>query len=67
MIAIAVLLLPAMGVLLYAMDRIEDRLSARWSRARHARGGALRLVHGTNLSGVDRRPAGHSTRRLDAA
>ncbi|MET7666474.1 hypothetical protein ABZT45_49690 [Streptomyces sp. NPDC005356] len=67
MIAIAVLLLPAMGVLLFAMDRVEDRLSARWSRARHARGGALRLVHGANLSGVDRRPAGHSPRRLDAA
>ncbi|MEX1658500.1 hypothetical protein ABZ960_35960 [Streptomyces pseudovenezuelae] len=27
MIAVAVSLLPALGVLLYAMDRVEDRLS----------------------------------------
>ncbi|MET7733680.1 hypothetical protein ABZT02_20230 [Streptomyces sp. NPDC005402] len=75
MIAVAVSLLPALGVLLYAMDRIEDRLSARSSAPRHARGRHLRLVRGAASSrgeraarsGVERRPAERSSRRLDAA
>ncbi|MER6345974.1 hypothetical protein ACWC10_29765 [Streptomyces sp. NPDC001595] len=67
MIAVAVLLLPVLGVLLYAMDRIEDRLSARPSVARHARRRHLRLVHGAGPSAADRGPTGHTSRRTDAA
>ncbi|QUC58320.1 hypothetical protein IOD14_16735 [Streptomyces sp. A2-16] len=51
MIAVAVSLLPALGVLLYAMDRIEDRLSARSSAPRHARRRHLRLVRGAAPDG----------------
>ncbi|MDT0392129.1 hypothetical protein [Streptomyces dubilierae] len=70
MIAVAVLLLPALGVLLYAMDRIEDRLSGRPRAARHARRRHLRLVHDVGPSagrGRARRTARHSARRGAAA
>jgi len=71
-IAVAVSLLPALGVLLYAMDRIEDRLSARSSAPRHARGRHLRLVRGAGSPRAERRSAERrsaegSGRRLDAA
>ncbi|MFD8653377.1 hypothetical protein [Streptomyces mirabilis] len=45
MIAVAVLLLPLLGLLLYGMDRVEDRLTARPPEPRHA-GGRLRLIPG---------------------
>jgi hypothetical protein len=59
-IAVAVSLLPALGMLLYAMDRIEDRLSARSSTPRHARRRHLRLVRGTVPSRTERGPAERS-------
>ncbi|MFE2060657.1 hypothetical protein [Streptomyces sp. NPDC059446] len=46
MIAVAVLIVPALALMLYGMDRIEDRLFGG-PRARHARGRHLRLVDGT--------------------
>ncbi|MFF6916373.1 hypothetical protein [Streptomyces sp. NPDC012466] len=67
MITVAVLLLPALGVLLYVMDRVEDRLSARPSAARHARKRHLRLVHSAGPSRTERSPARHSARRDEAA
>lgn len=53
MIAVAVRLLPGLGILLYGMDRIEDRLLRRQTPARHAQVRHLRLVHSA------RRPTGH--------
>ncbi|PSM44647.1 hypothetical protein C6Y14_00400 [Streptomyces dioscori] len=44
-IAVAVLLLPGLAVLLYAMDRLEDGMRRAASAGRHARGRHLRLVH----------------------
>ncbi|MFF1745573.1 hypothetical protein [Streptomyces mirabilis] len=38
MIAVAVLLLPLLGLLLYGMDRVENRLTARPPEPRHADG-----------------------------
>ncbi|MFI0508885.1 hypothetical protein RKD19_000976 [Streptomyces canus] len=67
MITVAVSLLPALGVLLYAMDRIEDRLSARPSSPRHARGRHLRLIRGTGPSRAERSSGERAGRRLDAA
>ncbi|WP_329599470.1 hypothetical protein OIE43_38545 [Streptomyces pseudovenezuelae] len=67
MIAVAVSLLPALGVLLYAMDRVEDRLSAGSSAPRHARGRHLRLIRGGAPSRTEPGPAAGSERRLDAA
>ncbi|MEU9542631.1 hypothetical protein [Streptomyces mirabilis] len=46
MIVIAVLLLPLLGLLLYGMDRVEDRLTARPPEPRHAGGRRLRLILG---------------------
>ncbi|MFD8218370.1 hypothetical protein ACFV2U_32870 [Streptomyces sp. NPDC059697] len=46
MIAVAVLLLPLLGLLLYGMDRIEDRLTARPPEPRHVGGRRLRLIPG---------------------
>jgi hypothetical protein len=59
-IAVAVSLLPALGMLLYAMDRLEDRLSAGSSTPRHARRRHLRLVRGTATSRAERGPAERS-------
>ncbi|MEV7078423.1 hypothetical protein AB0N88_07760 [Streptomyces sp. NPDC093516] len=67
MITVAVLLLPALGVLLYAMDRIEDRLSARPRAARHARKRHLRLVHDAGPSPARHRSGRRSARRRGAA
>ncbi|MCF1509699.1 hypothetical protein [Streptomyces glomeratus] len=49
MIAVAVLLLPVLGLVLFAMDRFEDRLFGRPPAARHARGRHLRLIGGTSV------------------
>ncbi|MFC8142549.1 hypothetical protein ACFUKV_12440 [Streptomyces paradoxus] len=68
MIAVAVLLLPALGVLLFVMDRVEDRLSARPSAARHARKRHLRLVDGAGPPATGRRlPARRSRHHGKAA
>ncbi|MGW0425080.1 hypothetical protein [Streptomyces sp. NPDC003015] len=67
MIAVALLLLPALGALLYAMDRIEDGLSARSSAPRHARGRHLRLIRGDAPPRTGPGAAERSERRLDAA
>lgn len=67
MIAVASLLLPALSVLLYAMDRVEDRLSAGPPTARHARRRHLRLVHDTDASATERDPAGPTVRHTEAA
>ncbi|MFE9029547.1 hypothetical protein ACFYOA_25360 [Streptomyces iakyrus] len=67
MIAVAVLLLPALGVLLFVMDRVEDRLSARPSVARHARKRHLRLVHDADPPRTGRTPARRSRRHGKAA
>ncbi|MDK1348168.1 hypothetical protein QNO09_33815 [Streptomyces sp. 378] len=67
MITVALLLLPALGVLLYVMDRVEDRLSARPSAARHARKRHLRLVHSAAPFRTERSPARHSAQRGEAA
>lgn len=66
-IAVAVSLLPVLGVLLYAMDRIEDRLLRRPSAARHARGRHLRLVHSVGGPAGERRRTGRGGRPADAA
>jgi hypothetical protein len=66
-IAVALLLLPALGALLYAMDRIEDRLSAGPPQPRHARGRHLRLVRGAVPSRTGRSSAGQPAQDLDAA
>ncbi|OPG11037.1 hypothetical protein B1R27_00655 [Streptomyces sp. GKU 895] len=47
-IAVAVLLLPGLGLLLYAMDRVEDWMAGRPRAAHRARGRHLRLVHSTS-------------------
>ncbi|MFI8893842.1 hypothetical protein [Streptomyces paradoxus] len=67
MIAVAVLLLPALGVLLFVMDRVEDRLAARPSTARHARKRHLRLVHDAGPPAAGRLPARRSRRHGKAA
>ncbi|MFE1250968.1 hypothetical protein [Streptomyces sp. NPDC058735] len=68
MIAVAVLLPPALVVLLYAMDRIEDRLRARPHAARHARRRRLRLVHAAGPPPTGRcRLARRSARHCKAA
>ncbi|GAA2504930.1 hypothetical protein GCM10010276_56200 [Streptomyces longisporus] len=64
MIVVAVLLLPMLGLLLYGMDRLEDRLLGEPRETRPARVHRLRLVHGVSPSSADRRTAG---RHADAA
>ncbi|WEO93107.1 hypothetical protein A6P39_002940 [Streptomyces sp. FXJ1.172] len=66
-IAVAVLLLPMLGLLLYAMDRIEEGLRGRPRVAHHARGAHLRLVHSMGRLSADRGPAGRGPRHLDSA
>ncbi|MFF6879617.1 hypothetical protein ACFY9S_30525 [Streptomyces sp. NPDC012474] len=67
MIAVAVLLLPALGVLLFVMDRVEDRLSGRPPSARHARKRHLRLVNDAGPPTTGRIPARRSRRHGKAA
>ncbi|MFG2308664.1 hypothetical protein ACGFS9_08230 [Streptomyces sp. NPDC048566] len=68
MTVVALLLLPAQGVLLYAMDRLEDRfLTAQdppGRPARHARPRHLRLVRG---AASDTSGSGAGERRAEAA
>ncbi|GGV23657.1 hypothetical protein GCM10010277_03370 [Streptomyces longisporoflavus] len=65
MLVVALLLLPAMGFLMIAMDRIEDLLNgeARRRTGRHAH--HLRLIHGGARTGQHRATA--SGRRKEAA
>lgn len=67
MIAVAVVLLPALGVLLYAMDRVEGWLSAGPPAARHARRRHLRLVHDADSSLDERGPSAQEARHIKAA
>ncbi|KUF17020.1 hypothetical protein [Streptomyces silvensis] len=57
MIVVACLLLPLVGLLLYGMDRIEDRLmggsSPEATAPRHARRRHLRLVRGGHRHAAD--------------
>ncbi|UXY32152.1 hypothetical protein [Streptomyces sp. HUAS TT20] len=46
MIIVAALLLPLLALLLYGMDLIEDRLTARPPEKRQANGRRLRLIPG---------------------
>ncbi|MEU6621502.1 hypothetical protein ABZ926_12085 [Streptomyces litmocidini] len=64
MITVAVLLLPVMGLMLYGLDRIEDRVLGRTRRARHAAGRHLRLVQDTDRRS---RPDTRRGRHRDAA
>ncbi|MFI8836342.1 hypothetical protein ACIGPN_35985 [Streptomyces afghaniensis] len=67
MTAVAVLLLPMLGLLLYVMDRIEERLLDRQGVTRNVRG-HLRLVHSTSWSSAEHGQAGRPAgRRRDAA
>jgi len=66
-IVVAVLLLPVLGVLLYAMDHIENRLSAGPRTPRHARRRHLWLVHDAGASAVESSPAGPTAQHIDAA
>ncbi|MEU4654079.1 hypothetical protein AB0G32_09065 [Streptomyces sp. NPDC023723] len=69
MIVVAVLLLPALGLVLFGMDRLEDRLFGpprQPSPVRHGRRRHLRLVGGTATEHRHRR-AGAEGRRTDAA
>ncbi|QDQ09284.1 hypothetical protein [Streptomyces spectabilis] len=66
LIAVALLLLPVLAVLLYAMDRLEGRLFDDSPKARHARARHLRLVHSTAEPRGRRRRAERRARR-DAA
>ncbi|WP_055598565.1 hypothetical protein [Streptomyces aureus] len=60
MIAVAVLLLPVMGLLLFMMDRFENRVAAAPKRARHARQNHLRLVEDPGRSPGVEHDAGHA-------
>ncbi|MFG3013538.1 hypothetical protein ACGFZB_24340 [Streptomyces cinerochromogenes] len=67
MITVAVLLLPALGALLYALDRVKDSLSARPPTARHARGHHRRLVHDADPAATERSLAGRTARHTESA
>ncbi|MEW2164899.1 hypothetical protein AB0912_18195 [Streptomyces sp. NPDC007084] len=68
---VALLLLPAQGALLYAMDRLEDRVlnehEAPARPARHARTRHLRLIKGAKAENGATERAGRGERRSDAA
>ncbi|WP_405724734.1 hypothetical protein OG885_01610 [Streptomyces sp. NBC_00028] len=65
MIIVAVLLMPMLGLLLYGMDRLEERLFDKPQDARPAHGRhRLRLIHGASEPSADQRTAG---RHVDAA
>ncbi|MFE9452179.1 hypothetical protein [Streptomyces sp. NPDC006739] len=66
MIIVAVLLLPVLGLMLYALDRVEDLLSGGPSAPRSSRRRHLRLVGGGD-GGTERRPTGPPGRHVDAA
>ncbi|MFJ4341504.1 hypothetical protein [Streptomyces sp. NPDC088915] len=66
MVAIAVLLLPLLGLLLFLMDRVEDRVMGPPRASRHA-GRHLRLVKAPGRPAAERRPARHRSVRGGAA
>ncbi|MEV7675466.1 hypothetical protein ACWDNT_13600 [Streptomyces sp. NPDC000963] len=66
MVAIAVLLLPLLGLLLFLMDRVEDRVTSPPKASRHA-GRHLRLVKDPGRPAARRRPARHRSVRGGAA
>ncbi|MFJ4890321.1 MULTISPECIES: hypothetical protein [unclassified Streptomyces] len=68
-IVVALLLLPAQGALLYAMDRLEDRVlnAAPTHTARHGRARHLRLVKGAKAGAAAPEGERRSDRRRDAA
>ncbi|NEB79993.1 hypothetical protein G3I40_32945 [Streptomyces sp. SID14478] len=56
MLVVALLLLPAMGLLIIAMDRIEDLMNAEARRGPGRRVRHLRLVPGAGRAGRHRAP-----------
>ncbi|MFE5734094.1 hypothetical protein ACFQ7A_24690 [Streptomyces sp. NPDC056528] len=67
MVAIAVLLLPLLGLLLFLMDRVEDRVTAPPRASRHAGRRHLRLVKDSDRPAAGRRPARHRSVRGGSA
>ncbi|MFJ4871588.1 hypothetical protein [Streptomyces sp. NPDC088757] len=67
MVAIAVLLLPLLGLLLFLMDRVEDRVTGPPKASRHAGRRHLRLVKDPGRPAAERRPARHRSVRGGAA
>ncbi|WP_432087641.1 hypothetical protein [Streptomyces sp. bgisy095] len=67
MVAIAVLLLPLLGLLLFLMDRVEDRVMTPPKASRHAGRRHLRLVTAPGRSMGERRPARHRSVRGGSA
>lgn len=65
MLVVALLLLPVMGLLIIAMDRIEDRMNGEASPRTDRRVRHLRLVHGGGHAGRHRARA--AERHRDAA
>ncbi|MGW0686926.1 hypothetical protein ACWD2L_26590 [Streptomyces sp. NPDC002754] len=64
MLIVALLLLPAMGLLLLGMDRIEDRMGgATRPGSGHHRLRHLRLVHGDERSGRETNTPRESDRK----
>ncbi|AIJ17632.1 hypothetical protein ACN6LC_002057 [Streptomyces violaceoruber] len=66
MVTVAVLLLPALGLLLFTMTYLEDRLFGDPDPPRHARRRHLRLLPGGG-SGADRRTGAGRASDRDAA
>ncbi|MET9776981.1 hypothetical protein ABZ023_22385 [Streptomyces sp. NPDC006367] len=64
MVAVAVLLLPGLGLLLFTMTWLEDRLFREAEPARHARRRHLRLIPG-GRAGTGRGPAPAAVRSSD--
>ncbi|MFE9702755.1 hypothetical protein [Streptomyces sp. NPDC005930] len=68
MVVVAVLLLPGLGLLLFTMTYLEDRLFRDPGPPRHARRGHLRLLPGGRGHHHSRsRPAGAHASERDAA
>ncbi|MFF8595218.1 hypothetical protein ACF061_27995 [Streptomyces sp. NPDC015220] len=64
-VIVACLLLPSVALLLYGMDRIENRLTRTPQRPRHAHPRHLRLIQGGGRGPVARPRTGR--RHSDAA
>ncbi|MFJ7768395.1 hypothetical protein ACIQ1J_08290 [Streptomyces sp. NPDC097107] len=71
MVIVAVLLLPGMGLLLFTMTYLEDRLFGDAGQARHSRRRHLRLVPGGRAEEArparNPEPAGHRSPGRGAA
>ncbi len=65
MVVVAVLLLPSLGLMLFVMTRIEDRVLLETEPARHVRRRHLRVIQG----GKQAKAARHArpSRHVDAA